>query len=58
MMKIEFAADKHPEKPTYGIIATINNGIRPVGPQTFSSEEAAIGTFLRTIGELMKPPST
>jgi hypothetical protein len=57
MTKIEFAADKHPDQPGYGMIAVVKGGIRAVGPQNFASEDQAIAAFLRAVGEAVKPPT-
>lgn len=56
MTKIEFAADRHPEAPArYGIVALVNGGVVPVGPQNYPSESGAQQAFLRAIGDAMKP---
>ena len=58
MKNIQFASDRNPKG--CGIIAIVNTGIvskaiMPVGPHNFPSEDAAIASFLKGLGDTIKP---
>lgn len=52
MTKLEIAVDANPNQDLigrYGLVLIVNGSIRPMGPQTFRSEDAAIRALARSL---------
>ena len=58
MTKIEIAVDANPNQDQigrYGLLLIVNGSTRPMGPQTFRSEDAAVRALARSLGQLVTP---